>query len=358
MALVLGLAAALWGLGAVLQAPMRLRWTMIAILWLAVVALHLTLPAGHALRLATGESAALWFVLGGTAAVVLSYRAGLIWLRRKAQAAVPAGADMPRPGAFSTTELERYARHIVLREVGGPGQKKLKEARVLVIGAGGLGSPALMYLAAAGVGSLGVIDDDEVTLSNLQRQIIHRDADIGRAKTQSAVDAIAALNPHVSVRPYQRRLTGDIAAELFADYDLVLDGTDNFDTRYLSNRAAHEAGKPLLSGAISQWEGQLSVFDPARGTPCYQCVFPQPPAPGLAPSCAEAGVMGPLPGVVGTMMAGEAIKLITGAGEPLRGEMLIYDALYGETRKIALSPRGDCPVCGGGTGRNGDGAST
>ena len=344
MLLVLGLAAALWGVGAAMGTPRSLRWGMIGLLWLAVVLLHLLLPAGHALRMATGESAAFWLLLGGFVSIVLAYRAGLRRLKAKAQ---PQAAPNTAPQAFTATQLERYARHIVLREIGGPGQKALREARVLVIGAGGLGSPVLLYLAAAGVGTIGVIDDDEVDNSNLQRQVIHRDKDIGTPKVQSAMRAMQAQNPAVVVRPYHRRLTSEIAADLFAEYDLVLDGTDNFDTRYLANAAAHDARIPLISGALSQWEGQLSVFDPASGAPCYQCIFPEAPAPGLAPSCAEAGVLGPLPGVVGSMMAAEAIKLITGAGTPLRGEMLIYDALYGESRKFTLKPRADCPICGG-----------
>lgn len=344
MLLVLVMAGALWGVGAAMGAPRNLRWAMIGMLWLGVVILHLILPDGHALRMATGESAALWLLLGGAAALVLVYRAGLRRLRARAQGDVP---DAASPTRFTDAQLERYARHIVLREIGGPGQKALREARVLVVGAGGLGSPALLYLAAAGVGTIGVIDDDLVENSNLQRQVIHRDADIGTPKVQSAQRAMQAQNPAVNVRPYHRRLTPEIAHELFAEYDLILDGTDNFDTRYLSNAAAHAAAKPLISGALSQWEGQLSVFDPATGTPCYQCIFPEAPAAELAPSCAEAGVLSPLPGVVGSMMAAEAIKLITGAGTPLRGEMLIYDALYGESRKFTLKPRADCPICGG-----------
>ncbi|MBQ0751823.1 MAG: HesA/MoeB/ThiF family protein, partial [Roseovarius sp.] len=341
MLLVGVMAAVLWGIGAALGTPRRLRWGMIAGLWAAVVLTHLVLPQGHPLRMATGESPALWLMVGGAAVIVLIYRAGLRRLRaRSVRAETPTDTYKP---LFSETELGRYARHIVLREIGGPGQKALKQARVLVIGAGGLGSPALLYLAAAGVGTIGVIDDDMVDNSNLQRQVIHRDADIGLPKVQSAKAAMQAQNPHVIVRPYQRRLTPEIASDLFTDYDLILDGTDNFDTRYLANATAAAQGKPLISGALSQWEGQVSVFDPAHGAPCYQCVFPQAPAPGLAPSCSEAGVLGPLPGVVGAMMAAEAVKLITGAGQPLRGEMLIYDALYGESRKIGLSPRADCP---------------
>jgi molybdopterin-synthase adenylyltransferase len=216
---------------------------------------------------------------------------------------------------------------------------------VLVVGAGGLGSPALLYLAAAGGGTIGVIDDDSVEGSNLQRQIIHTDDRIGMPKVQSATIAMRALNPFVELRPYQRRLDAETAAALVADYDLVLDGTDNFDTRYLVNRACAEAGKPLISAAITQWEGQISLYDPAHGGPCYECVFPERPQPGIVPTCAEAGVAAPLPGIIGAMMAMEAVKHITGAGEGLRGRLMIHDALYGETRVIGVKPRPDCPVC-------------
>jgi molybdopterin/thiamine biosynthesis adenylyltransferase len=192
-----------------------------------------------------------------------------------------------------------------------------------------------------------VIDDDTVDNSNLQRQVIHKDSAIGTPKVFSAQAEITAQNPFVEVRPYKRLLTEEIALDLIDDYDLVLDGSDNFDTRYLVNRACVAAGVPLVSGALSQWEGQVSVFDPARGAPCYACVFPEAPAAGLAPSCAEAGVLGPLPGVVGAMMAVEAIKLLSGAGTPLLGQMTIYDALYGESRQIAVQPRAGCPVCSG-----------
>lgn len=344
MLLIFVLAAALWGVGAVLKTPYKLRFGMIGLLWLAVVVLHLALPEGHGLRQSTGGSAAPWLLLGGFAALVMIYRQGLVWARNRAR---PEPEPEKPAGTFNESELNRYARHIVLREIGGAGQKKLKNARVLVIGAGGLGSPALLYLAAAGVGTIGVIDDDEVDNSNLQRQVIHRDADIGMAKVFSAKAAMEAQNPFVTVRPYKRRLEADMAEDLFADYDLILDGTDNFTTRYLANAAAVKLRKPLISGALSQWEGQLSAFDPATSGPCYQCIFPSAPAPGLAPSCAEAGVIGPLPGVIGAMMAVEAIKVITGAGAALRGEMMIYDALWGESRKITLKKLADCPICGG-----------
>ncbi len=243
-------------------------------------------------------------------------------------------------------ELERYARHIVLREIGGAGQQKLRKARVLVIGAGGLGSPVLMYLAAAGVGVMGVVDDDIVSLSNLQRQVLHSTESIGMPKVTSAIEAVGRINPHATIEPHQTRITSENAADIVAGYDLVLDGSDNFDTRYLINEICVSLNKPLISAAMSQWEGQISLYDPANGGPCYACVFPERPADGLAPSCSEAGVMGALAGVMGSMMAGEAIKFITGAGESLRGQMLIFDALYGETRKFKLAANSKCPVCG------------
>ena len=241
----------------------------------------------------------------------------------------------------------RYARHLILPEIGPAGQARLNAASVLVIGAGGLGSPVLLYLAAAGVGRITVIDPDRVEASNLQRQVIHADARLGWPKVASAAAAMRALNPFVEVRPDARRLTEANAPGLLADCDLILDGTDNFDTRYLVNRAAVAARTPLIAGAIAQWEGQVSLYDPARGGPCFECVFPVRPAPGLVPSCAEAGVVAPLPGIVGSIMAVEAIKHLTGAGASLRGVLLIQDALWGETRRISLKPRADCPVCGG-----------
>lgn len=344
LALIIGLA--IWGIGVLMKVPRPQRFVMLGVLYIATLAAHAVLPEAHPLRAALGGTAAPWLMLGAVVAVVLAYREGLRRLRARANvdAELPEGSQPAR--TFSDTELNRYARHIVMREIGGPGQKKLKQAKVLVIGAGGLGSPALLYLAAAGVGTIGVVDDDEVDNSNLQRQVIHRDQDIGMPKVHSAAQAMRAQNPFVDVRPYARRLNAQDAEALIADYDIVLDGTDNFETRYLVNAACVALGKPLVSGALTQWEGQLSTFDPAHDAPCYQCVFPKAPAAGLSPSCAEAGVIGPLPGVIGSMMAMEAVKLITGAGAPLRSEMLIYDGLYGETRKIGLKRRADCPCCG------------
>ncbi|MXX88100.1 MAG: HesA/MoeB/ThiF family protein [Boseongicola sp. SB0677_bin_26] len=341
MVLVLALALALWFAGRLFRVPVRVRFILIAVLYLAVLTMQLVLPAGSSLREATGGSATAWLVAGALAAAIWGYWRVLRQLRGRAR---PENREGAGSGA-STVEVERNARHIALREIGGTGQKRLKGARALVVGAGGLGAPVLQYLAAAGVGTIGVIDGDAVENSNLQRQVIHSDARIGMPKVFSAQKAMAEQNPFVNIRPYNRRLTREIAADLFADYDLVLDGTDDVETRYLVNEFAVRARIPLVSGAIAQWEGQVSVFDPARGGPCYACVFPEPAAPGLAPSCAEAGVLGPLPGVLGTMMAVEAIKVISGAGEALMGSLLIYDALYGETRSIRLSRRPDCPVC-------------
>jgi molybdopterin/thiamine biosynthesis adenylyltransferase len=335
-------------LGFILKLPFRLTAAALGVVYAGAVLAHLVLPAGNPIRMAVGGTLAGWLGAGALAVAAGGYAWWVVRARTRAEAAqtVASAAAPARGGAFSEAELERYARHIVLREVGGPGQKKLKEAKVLVVGAGGLGSPALLYLAAAGVGTIGVIDDDTVANANLQRQVIHTDQRIGMAKVFSAEMSIKALNPFVTVRPYNRRLTAGIAAELFADYDLILDGSDNFDTRYLVNAAAVAAGKPLVAGAIAQWEGQLSLFDPAQGAPCYACVFPEAPAPGLAPPCAEAGVMGALPGVIGAMMAAEAIKAITGAGQSLRGRLLMYDALWGESRVLEIDRRADCVVCG------------
>ena len=340
MLFFVGMSGLLWGLGYMMRASLNARLAMIGVLYLGILLALAVLPDPHPLRITLDGTFGEWLLAGAAAVVIYAYARLVRWL--KSRSVVPEEVEA---GPFTSTELERYARHIVLRELGGPGQKRLKDAKVLVIGAGGLGSPALLYMAAAGIGTIGVIDDDVVDNSNLQRQVIHPDAAIGTPKVFSAKAAMKAQNPAVVVRPYHRRLTEEMAADLIADYDLVLDGCDNFETRYLVNRMCAQQGKPLISGALSQWEGQVTVFDPAKGAPCYQCIFPEKPAAGLAPSCAEAGVLGPLPGVVGSMMAVEAVKLISRAGTALRGQMLIYDALYGETRQIKLSRRADCPVC-------------
>ncbi|MEM8537642.1 MAG: HesA/MoeB/ThiF family protein [Pseudomonadota bacterium] len=344
MIMVGSMGLSLWVIGAVMKVPYAVRWNMMGIMLIGVMMVHVILPDGHALRMATGGDARLWGVIIGFGFVVWGYRNFLGFVNaRVAEKEQPAVTS----DTFSTTELDRYARHIVLREIGGPGQRDLKAAKVLVVGAGGLGSPVLQYLAAAGVGTLGIIDDDTVANVNLQRQIIHPDRNIDMPKVHSAAEMLQAQNPFVTVRPYNRRLTEEIATELFADYDLIIDGSDNFATRYLVNAAAVATRKPLIAAALTQWEGQISLYDPANGFPCFACVFPDPPDPALVPSCAEAGVLGPLPGVIGSMMAVEAIKVITGAGEGLGGYLLIYDALYAETRRIRIKRRKVCPVCGG-----------
>ncbi len=345
MLYILILMAVSWGIGAAMKAPVRARLALIGGIYAVVVLMQVTLPDGAALREATGGSAGPWLLLGVFIALGLAYRNGLRRLRARADPA-PGAAPPARPEAFREVELDRYARQILLREIGGAGQRRLRDARVLVIGAGGLGSPVLLYLAAAGVGTLGVIDDDVVENSNLQRQILHTDARIGMPKVFSAQAAVAALNPFVELRPYRRRLTAAIAAELFADYDLILDGSDNFETRALVNRTAVAAGLPLVSAAIAQWEGQIGVFHPASGGACMACVFPEPPAEEAAMGCAEAGVVAPLPGILGSMMAVEAIKLLTGAGRPLYGRLILHDALEGQSRTLRTPRRADCAVCG------------
>ncbi|WP_375263833.1 ThiF family adenylyltransferase [Palleronia sp.] len=340
MVWALALAAVIWIVGGRAGWPRQARSLALGLLYVAVLALAILAPASP-----LGGNVGEWLVLGGIGAVVWAYAFGLKLLRRRVR---PENRPPElRTDTFAPGEIERYARHIVLRELGGPGQKRLKTSSILVVGAGGLGSPAMLYLAAAGVGTIGVIDDDAVEATNLQRQVIHTDARIGMPKVFSAEAAMKTLNPFVTVRPYHRRLTAEIAGDLVADYDLVLDGCDDLDTRYVLNAACNAARVPLISGALSQWEGQLTTYAPWEGTPCYACIFPEKPAPGLAPTCAEAGVLGPLPGILGTMMAAEAVKELTGAGQGHRGRMAIYDALWGEHRTIALTRRPDCPVCGG-----------
>jgi len=347
MGIVFGIIAGIWGIGWSFDLPKAARAAMTALVLVVVAAIHIIFPDGHLLREWTGGEPALWifFIVLGLA--IWGYVSLLSRVRQKASGAPSFNYEPPaNSGPFSDAELDRYARHIVLREIGGAGQKALKDASVLVIGAGGLGAPALQYLAGAGVGTLGVIDDDNVDNSNLQRQVIHTDQRIGMPKVNSVIEAVSAQNPFVTVKPYNRRLTSDIADELICEYDLVLDGTDNFETRYLVNAACYRAKVPLISAALTQWEGQISLYDPANGTPCYKCIFPEQPDPSLVPSCAEGGVLGPLPGVIGSMMAVEAVKVLVGAGEGLRSRLFIYDALYGETRVIAAKPRVGCSVCG------------
>ena len=254
------------------------------------------------------------------------------------------GPDRELP-QLTNEEVKRYSRHLIMPEVGMDGQRRLKAGSVLCIGAGGLGSPAALYLAAAGVGTIGIVDFDTVDYSNLQRQIIHGTPDVGRSKLASAKDRLNAINPHVDIQTYEVALSSDNALKLFEPYDVILDGTDNFPTRYLTNDACVLLGKPNAYGSIFRFEGQASVFATKEG-PCYRCLYPEPPPPGLVPSCAEGGVLGVLPGVIGVIQATEAIKLITGIGEPLVGRFLIYDALRMKFRELKLRKDPDCPVCG------------
>ena len=249
---------------------------------------------------------------------------------------------------FSEGQIERYARHIILPEVGGEGQAKLLQSRVLVIGAGGLGSPLLLYLAAAGTGTLGVVDDDFVDLSNLQRQVIHGTGRIGAAKVESARETLGEINPEVTLVTHQTRLNAENALELIADYDLVADGSDNFATRFLVNDACYLAKTPLVSAALLRFEGQISTFKAYLGgeEPCYRCIFPEAPPPGLIPTCAEGGVLGAVAGAMGSIQAVEVIKELLGIGESLSGSLVLYDALTTTFRKIKVKPDPECPLCG------------
>jgi sulfur-carrier protein adenylyltransferase/sulfurtransferase len=251
----------------------------------------------------------------------------------------------PEATALSNDEILRYSRHLIMPEVGMEGQQKLKAARVLCIGAGGLGSPLALYLGAAGVGMLGLVDFDVVDYTNLQRQIIHSTADVGRKKLESAAERLKAINPFLNIQTFETKLTSENALDLFRDFDIVADGTDNFPTRYLVNDACVLTGKPNVYGSIFRFEGQASVFATEDG-PCYRCLYPEPPPPGLVPSCAEGGVLGVLPGLVGVIQATEVIKLILGIGDPLIGRLLLVDALAMRFRELKLRKNPDCPACG------------
>lgn len=247
---------------------------------------------------------------------------------------------------FTEDQIRRYARHILLKEVGGIGQEKLLKARVLLIGAGGLGSPLLLYLAAAGVGTIGVVDDDTVDLSNLQRQIAHTTERVGVAKVESAAKAAAAINPDVKVITHRMRLTAANVETLISGYDLVADGSDNFSTRFLVNDACFFAKKTLVSAAVLRFDGQLATFKPHAGGPCYRCLYPEPPPPGEIPSCDEAGILGAVAGVLGTLQATEVLKEILGIGEGMAGRLLVYDALSANMRQVKVRPDPECALCG------------
>jgi sulfur-carrier protein adenylyltransferase/sulfurtransferase len=277
---------------------------------------------------------------GDTISIIPSVAGGVETVADPTQAA--AASDLPQ---LTNDEIKRYSRHLIMPEVGVDGQRKLKAAKVLCIGAGGLGSPVAMYLAAAGVGTLGIVDFDVVDFSNLQRQILHGTPDVGRSKLASAKDRLQAINPEIKIETYETALSSENALDLFRPYDVIVDGTDNFPTRYLVNDACVLLGKPNAYGSIFRFEGQASVFG-AKDGPCYRCLYPEPPPAGLVPSCAEGGVLGVLPGVIGTIQAMETIKLILGVGEPLVGRFLIFDALRMKFRELKLRKDPDCPVCG------------
>src|SRR5881296_264601 len=247
---------------------------------------------------------------------------------------------------LSTGEMQRYSRHLIMPEVTTEGQKRLKASSVLCVGAGGLGSPAALYLAAAGVGRLGLVDFDRVDLTNLQRQILHGTKDIGRSKLESASDRLRDINPNIEVELHECRLSSENAERIVADYDVIVDGSDNFATRYLSNDVCVFAGKPNIYGSVFRFEGQTTVFAPQLGGPCYRCLFPEPPAPESVPNCAQAGVLGVLPGIIGMLQAIEAIKMIVGVGDPLIGRLLHFDALKAKFRELNLRRDPECPVCG------------
>ena len=246
---------------------------------------------------------------------------------------------------FTDEQIERYSRHIILPEVGGAGQQKMLEAKILLLGAGGLGSPAAYYLAAAGIGNLGIVDFDQVDLSNLQRQIIHSTERIGMLKTESAKKTIQALNPDVNVTLYDEKIDSSNIISIIKDYDYIVDGSDNFPTRYLVNDACVMENKTLIHGSIYRFEGQVTVFKPNSG-PCYRCLYPEPPPPGMSPNCQEGGVLGVLAGIIGNLQVVEVLKLILGIGEPLVGKLLIYDALKTEFRNLNLRKDASCPLCG------------
>jgi adenylyltransferase/sulfurtransferase len=248
-------------------------------------------------------------------------------------------------GSFTKEEIERYSRHLIMPEVALEGQKKLKKASVLIVGMGGLGSPLSMYLAAAGVGRLGIVDFDVVDYTNLQRQVIYSTDNVGQSKLESARNRLKGINPHIRIETHETRLTSENAIELFKNYDIIIDGTDNFPTRYLVNDACVLLGKPNVYGSIFRFEGQVSIFYAKEG-PCYRCLYPEPPPPGLVPSCAEGGVLGILPGTIGLLQATEAVKLILGMGEPLIGRLLLYNALEAKYREFKLKKDPDCPICG------------
>jgi len=308
-----------------------------------ILFLILILPEGNIIKNYIGSSVMEWLILVTIVFLVGGY--GFFLRAMKKNNLENTFNNLP-DNEMSETEIERYARHIILKEIGGQGQQKLRDSKVLIVGAGGLGNPVSMYLAGAGVGTIGIIDDDEVSLSNLQRQVLYRDTDIGKSKVFASQKNLLEINPYIIVKPYNRVLDINNAQNLISEYDLIVDGTDNIETRHLINLACVREKKPLISGAISQWEGQISLFDPSNNSPCYSCIFPKTDNDSMIQSCAEVGVLGSLPGVIGSIMAVEVVKEITGIGKSLRGFLLLYDALSCEIRKIKADKDVKCKICG------------
>ena len=299
----------------------------------------------HATRLALYCAAGIRSALGARALQEMGYT-DVVSVAGGFEGWKSVGYPFVVPRTMTDEQRRRYSRHTMIPEIGEQGQLRLLDAKVLLIGAGGLGSPAAMYLAAAGVGTLGIVDFDVVDVSNLQRQILHHMDDVGRPKVETAAEAIAALNPDVKVVSHRLLLRSDNAMDVIRGYDVVVNGSDNFPTRYLVNDACAMLGIPLVDGSIYRFEGQVAVFDPARGGPCYRCLYPAPPPPGEVPSCAEGGVLGVLPGIVGSLQASEALKLILGIGESLTGRLLLFDALENRFRQVMVHKDPACPVCG------------
>ena len=320
----------------------NLRAVSVFIILIFILGTLLIIPETNSFSIVMGGWAP-WATISFLFCITFLFRFFIDVLRNKSKHVYL--SDVKEADEFSNHELERYSRHILLKELGGLGQRRIKDSSVLIVGAGGLGAPVIQYLAASGVGTIGIIDHDKVSLSNLQRQVIYPAKQVGEQKVFSAADAIYQLNSNVNVRPYNRRLNSEIAEEIFSEYDVVVDGTDNFETRYISNSAAVITKKYLVSGALSQWEGQVSVFAPHKGGPCYACAFPSPPKVGLALTCSEGGVFSPLPGVIGSVMAVETLKILSGSGSTLLGQLFIYDGLKGESRKIKINPSKKCPIC-------------
>ncbi|MDM7255253.1 MAG: molybdopterin-synthase adenylyltransferase MoeB [Paracoccus sp. (in: a-proteobacteria)] len=331
---------ALWLIFArITRLPRKVTWRVLGGFWGLMILVQLVAPeSGIAQTL--GGSLAGWLVIGAAAGLVTLYRRALSGLKRRA---VPVQAPAAASDAgLSEAELDRYSRHLLLPQIGGPGQMRLRQARVLVVGAGGLGAPVCLYLAAAGVGRITLADDDIVSRSNLQRQVIFRDDLRGEPKAYAAAQAMLSLNPLIDITPLTRRIGAEDAA-LIAGHDLVIDGTDSLASREALNRACIVAGVPMLSGAIARWDGQVTLFDPARGGPCMACHSGRPLAQEFP--CAEAGVIGPLPGVIGSLLALEAVKYLTEAGESLRGRLLLFDGLSLETRLLNVERDPECSVC-------------